>query len=195
VRTKSGKIFVISGPSGSGKTTLLRKLLEIRKLKNKLVKSISFTTRPIRSGERKNKDYFFISQEEFKQRREGKKIIEWTKYLGYYYGTPKEFLRQQLKKRKGIVLCLDRKGALSIKRLYPKNTVLIFIIPPSLQELRQRLGARCNKTKKEEIKKRLGLARRELLLSAGYDHRIFNKNLGLAIKKLQDIILSKMEHN
>ncbi len=190
---KRGVIFALSGPSGSGKTTLLKKILENKKLKNKLVKSISFTTRPRRSQERRNKDYFFISEKEFKQRKAAGKIAEWTKYLDYYYGTPKEFLTQQLEQGKNIVLCLDNKGVLSIKRIYPESTVTIFIVPPSLRELRERIETRCNKTKREEIKKRLKLANSELLLSAKYDYRIFNKDLDLAIKELQDIVLSEIE--
>ncbi len=189
---QKGKIFIISGPSGSGKTTLLQRLFKNKKLKNSVVKSISFTTRPRRSGERKNKDYFFISEKEFKQKRSAKKIIEWTKYLSYYYGTPKEFVEQQLEKEKNIALCLDKKGALNIKRLYPKLTVTIFIIPPSIEELQKRIEARCNKTKKEEIKNRVRLAQRELSLSRKYDHRIFNKNLNLAAKELQDIVLNEI---
>ncbi len=189
---KEGLIFVVSGPSGSGKTTLLKGIFENKKLRNKLAKSISFTTRPKRSGERKNRDYFFISQREFKQKQAAGKIVEWTKYLGYYYGTPKEFLRQQLRQGENIVLCLDEKGASKIKRLYPESTVTIFIVPPSLQELRERIKARCNKTKKEEIGKRLELANSELLLSRKYDYQIFNKDLSLAIKKLQGIMLGEI---
>ncbi|MDI6758281.1 MAG: guanylate kinase [Candidatus Omnitrophota bacterium] len=189
---RRGVIFAVSGPSGSGKTTLLKKILGNKKLGNKLIKSISFTTRPRRLRERKDKDYFFISEKEFKQRKAAGEIVEWTKYLDHYYGTPKEFLTRQLGQGKNIILCLDEKGVLSIERLYPKTTVTIFIVPPSISELRERIEARCNKTKKEEIKKRLKLANNELLFSRKYDYRIFNKDLGLAIKELQGIVLSEI---
>lgn len=187
-----GLIFVISGPSGSGKTTLLKKLLEDKQLKKRLTKSISFTTRTKRSGEKDKKDYFFIAQARFKQELKAKKILEWTKYLGYYYATPKVFVEKQLKKGKHLILCLDLKGAFKIKSLYPKNTVLIFIIPPSLEALRERIGARCNKTRKEEIKERLKLARHELLASCRYDYCLVNKNLPQAVNELRQIILREV---
>lgn len=186
-------IFVISGPSGSGKTTLLKELLKHKELKKRLIKSLSFTTRPQRQGEQNKRDYFFITKAEFKQRRQAKKILEWTRYLGYYYATPRDFLDKQLKKGKHIILCLDLKGALKIKRLYPKNTVTIFIMPPSLEALHNRIEGRCNKTKQEEIKQRLKLAREELLASRKYDYCLVNKNLSQAVKELQGIILKGID--
>ena len=116
---KKGKIFVISGPSGSGKTTLAQSLLKDRKLKKKIARSVSFTTRPKRSGEKNRKDYFFIGKNDFKEKLKSKKILEWTRYLGYYYGTAKDFFEAQLVKSKAVVLCLDLKGAARIKKLYP----------------------------------------------------------------------------
>lgn len=190
---QKGQIFVISGPSGSGKTTLLKKLLKDKELKTRLVKSISLTTRPKRLKEQDKKDYFFITEEEFQQKQKAKKILEWTKYLGYYYATPKDFVESQLKKGSYIILCLNLKGAKKIKRLYPKNTVTIFILPPSLKELRDRIKGRCNKTKREEIKERLQLARRELSASLWYNYCIVNKNLTEALRKLKKIILRETE--
>ena len=186
-----GLIFVISGPSGSGKTTLLEKLLKDKELGKRLIKSVSLTTRPKRSAERDKKDYFFITQGEFSRKLKSKKILEWTKYLGYYYATPKDLLENELKKGKHILLCLDLKGARSIKRLYPKNSVTVFVIPPSLQSLKKRIEGRCNKTKKEEIGKRLKLAREELSACGWYDYSLANKNLNRAVKKLKGIILKE----
>lgn len=185
-------IFIISGPSGSGKSTLLEKLLQNKELKERLTKSISFTTRPQRSGEQDKKDYFFITEEEFKQKLKAKKILEWTKYLGYYYATAKDFVATQLKKDKHIILCLDLKGAAKIKRLYLKNTRTIFILPPSLEALQERIEGRCNKTKKEEIMQRLKLARRELLASRKYDYCVVNKSLVQAVRELKGIILKEI---
>jgi guanylate kinase len=187
-----GLIFVVSGPSGSGKTTLLKNLFKDKELKKKLVKPISYTTRPKRSNERHKQDYLFITHKQFQSAQKAKKILEWTKYLGYYYGTPRDFVQWQLNKRKHLVLCLDLKGALTIKRLYPKNTVRIFINPPSLKTLQQRIGARCNKTKREEIKQRLQLAKKEILASSKFDYRIVNKNLNWAVRDLRKIILSEI---
>ena len=105
---KTGLLFVVSGPSGSGKTSLAHSLLAGARLKGKVIKSVSLTTRKKRTGEREGKDYFFASEAEFKRLLKAKKILEWTRYLGYYYGTPKSFIDRQLKKGKNILLCLDR---------------------------------------------------------------------------------------
>ena len=185
----NGLIFVISGPSGSGKTTLLEALLKNKALKKILVKSISFTTRPRRSAERNRKDYFFITGKEFRQQKKAKKILEWTKYLGYYYATPKDFVEGQLKKGRHAILSLDLRGALRIKRLYPKNTVTLFVIPPSLEVLKNRIEGRCHRIAKEEVKQRLRLAQQELRNSYRYDYCLVNKKLQQATKELQGIIL------
>ena len=186
-----GLIFVISGPSGSGKTTLAERLLESRGLQKKLVKSVSFTTRPCRSAEKPGQDYFFITRNEFMERRQAKKILEWTRYLGYYYGTPKDFVEEQLARSKNVLLCLDLKGARQIKRVFPKNTVTIFVVPPSLATLRNRIEGRCSKTKKKEIGKRSKLAKEELRASKQYDYSLVNSNLERAVKELKTIILQK----
>lgn len=187
-------IFVISGPSGSGKTTLLKNLLKDKDLKNRLTKSISFTTRAKRVGEKEGKEYFFISEAHFKSKIKEKKLLEWTRYLGYYYGTPKDFLKRQSRKTKDIILCLDLKGAFKVKQLYPKNTVLIFVLPPSLKELSSRIKKRCYKIDKEEIKKRLELAKGELRAANRYDYSLINKDLNLTVNKLKGIILEEVAH-
>jgi len=192
MRQIHGNIFVISGPSGSGKTTLLKTLLKDKQLNKLLVKSISFTTRPKRSGEKNKRDYFFVTEKQFRQEQKAKKILEWTKYLGYYYATPKDFVESQLAAWKHIVLCLNLAGALTLKRLYPKNTVTIFILPPSLRTLKNRIGRRCSKTKKEEIKQRLKLAREEITCSSRYDYCLVNNELHQAVKTLKDIILKEI---
>jgi guanylate kinase len=185
-------IFVISGPSGSGKTTLLKRLIQQSALKNKLFKSISVTTRPKRSGEKAGRDYFFIPEKEFKAKRKAKNYLEWTRYLGYYYATPKNFIEQWQAKDKHIVLCLDLRGTLKLKKLYPENTVTIFIRPPSLGALRQRIEKRSGKTHKAEIKARLKLAKKELLVSTRYDYCLENKELTQVVKELKKIILKKI---
>lgn len=187
-----GLIFVITGPSGSGKTTLLKNLLKVQGLKNRLSKSISFTTRPKRPGEKNKKDYFFISEREFKHKQKKEKILEWTRYLGYYYATPKDFIEQHLENGKNVILCLDLKGALKIKRLYPKNTITIFIMPPSLEALQERIKKRSHKVNKEEVRLRTILAKKELKAQGSYDYCVVNKDLGLAAKELKDIILNKI---
>ena len=186
-----GRIFVISGPSGSGKTTLLTSLVQDKKIGKRLVKSCSLTTRPKRSGEREAREYFFVSPREFERLLKAKKILEWTRYLGYYYGTPKEGLEEQLKAGKNVGICLDLKGSRIIKKLYPDNAVTIFVLPPSLGVLKERIQNRCSHTHQEEVRQRLLLARRELQAAKEFDYSILNQNLPVALKKLKSIFLKE----
>lgn len=184
---------MVSGPSGSGKTTLLASLFKDKGLKGKLVKSISLTTRPKRSGEKNGRDYFFCSQKQFVQKKQAKKILEWTRYLGYYYASPKDFAERQLAKGKNLICSLDLRGALKVKRLYPNNTITIFILPPSLAALQRRIEGRCAKTKKEEIRERLKLAEKEIRLSRRYDYCLTNAVLDNTARELKDIVLGEIK--
>ncbi len=185
-------IFVISGPSGSGKTTLAEILITSKKLKNKLIRSVSVTTRPKRQEEKRGKDYFFVSQGRFKHLVRVKKILEWTRYLGYYYGTPKSLVDKYLARNLSPVLCLDVKGALRIKKIYPLNAVTIFILPPKVQDLRLRIEKR-SRLKPGEIRKRLEIARKEISLRKLYDYTIVNRDLKQASKCLRDIVLKELK--
>lgn len=191
-KKKPGKIFIICGPSGSGKTTLLTSLIKDKKIAKLLAKSCSITTRLKRSGEREAKDYFFVTGAQFQRLLKAKKILEWTRYLGYYYGTPKGPLENRLKAGRNLGLCLDLKGARILKKLYPKNTVTVFVLPPSLDVLKARIQNRCSKTNKKEIAQRLRLARRELLAAARFDYCILNQNLQIALRELKDIFLQEI---
>ncbi len=182
-----GLIFVISGPSGSGKTTLAEKIVADKILKKKVSRSISLTTRTKRPGERDKKDYFFVSERRFREKLKAKKILEWTKYLGYYYATPKDFIDKHLAKGRHVVLCLDLKGASCVRRQYPGNSVTIFVVPPSLDSLLERITGRC-RTKAEEVRRRLELAKKELLAAGDYDYCIVNKDLRRAARQLRGII-------
>jgi len=194
VKKHPGKIFVISGPSGSGKTTLVKAVLGDTLLKGKMARSVSFTTRPPRSGEKDTRDYFFISEQEFKKKLREKKILEWTNYLGYYYGTPQDFVEKQLRKSRGMIFCIDFKGTMRIRRIFPRDTVTIFILPSSIEELSKRIHKRCSKTKEEEIQKRLRLAEREVALSKKYDYRLVNEDLDKTIGELKGIILQELSN-
>jgi len=187
-----GKIFVISGPSGSGKTTLLSRLIQDKEISKLLIKSRSLTTRHRRLGERQGKDYFFVTKDEFRRLLKAKKILEWTRYLGYYYGTPRELVEAQLKKGRHIGFCLDLKGAAILKKIYPKNTVTVFVLPPSLKTLKTRIEGRCKSTDKKEVAQRLRLARRELLAAPGFDYCILNNNLQVALRELKEIVLAQI---
>jgi guanylate kinase len=191
-RSLKGLIFVISGPSGSGKTTLLKKALLDKGLKSKFAKSVSLTTRKKRSGEREGRDYFFVSRDLFQKLLKHKKILEWTRYLGYYYGTKKDFVEEKLAQGKNLALCLDLKGAQALKKLYPKNTVTIFIIPPSISELRKRIEKRCSKIEEKEIVGRLNIAAKELKGLKFYDYSVRNENLNKAVSRLKEIIFNHL---
>ena len=190
-RQSQGKIFVISGPSGSGKTTLLTSVIQDKKIGKILVKSCSITTRPKRSQEREAKEYFFVTPLAFRCLLKAKKILEWTRYLGYYYGTPKESLEKQLKSGKNVGLCLDLKGARILKKIYPNNTVTIFVLPPSLGVLKERIKNRCRRTNPQEVAQRMLLARRELQAAGKFDYCILNQNLPVALKELKSIFLQE----
>jgi len=185
---KQGLIFVISGPSGSGKTTLLKNILQDKLLRKKIARSVSLTTRNKRSGEKEGRDYFFISKEQFNQLLKQKKILEWTRYLGYYYATPKELVDTQLRAGKNVILCLDLKGAARIKELYPRNTITIFVKPPSLDVLTHRIRNRCHKTKTQEIRERVRLAKKELAAASIYDYCLTNQDLVYVTKELKEIV-------
>ena len=190
-KNKSGKIFVISGPSGSGKTTLLTRLIQDKKIGKLLAKSRSVTTRPKRLGERQGKDYFFVTQNEFNRLLKAKKILEWTRYLGYYYGTPRGPVENRLKKGKHLGLCLDLKGARVLKKIYPRNTVTVFVLPPSLSALKTRIEGRCRETDKKEIAQRLHLAKQEVLAASKFDYHILNQKLRVALNELKKIFLKE----
>ncbi len=189
---KPGKIFVISGPSGSGKTTLLTSLVQDKQFARLLVKSRSVTTRPKRSAERDGREYFFVSPARFKQLLKAKKILEWTRYLGYYYGTPKESLEAQLRQGRHLGLCLDLKGARILKKIYPNNTVTIFVLPPSLSTLKERIENRCRHTQQQEIKQRLLLARQELRAANKFDYCVLNRSLTVALRELKSIVAQEI---
>lgn len=185
---KEAKIFVLSGPSGSGKTTLAEALLKDRALGKKVKRSISFTTRSPRPNEKQGKDYFFITEEEFMRGRRAKKILEWTRYLGYYYGTAKEFVDSRLRTANSLVLCLDIKGARKIRSLYPRNSVLVFIMPPSIEELERRIKGRCSGMSETELRKRLARAKEEIKEAGSFDYRLVNKDFKAAVSRLKQIV-------
>jgi len=192
VRKKSGMIFVLSGPSGSGKTTLAVSALNDKKFSGKLERSVSFTTRPRRRGEKEEKDYFFISDLEFRKQLRRQKILEWTRYLGYYYGTARDFVDSRLENNKSLILCLDLKGADRIKELYLRNSCTIFIMPPSLEELARRIENRHRETSEAEVARRLRLAKREIASSDRFDFCLVNNDLAQAARELKRIISRKI---
>ncbi|MBU1999265.1 MAG: guanylate kinase [Candidatus Omnitrophota bacterium] len=187
-----GKIFVVSGPSGSGKTTLIKQVLKDRRIRSRFVRSVSYTTRAKRSGERHGRDYFFITRKEFLRQLKAKKFLEWTKYLGYYYGTSREFVEEQIFRGKSIFFCIDIKGKNSIKNIFPLNAVSIFVMPGSLKELPLRIRGRCSRIETGEIRQRVQLAKKEILSAPGYDYTLINQELMHARNRLKEIICKEL---
>ena len=187
-KQKKGFIFVLSGASGSGKTTIAKKLIAKLQLNNRFVKSMSFTTRPRRTKERQNKDYIFVTRQQFKELVKSKKILEHIRYLGYDYGTSRESLDKALEKGLHVLLCVDKQGARFLKREYPQRTMTIYIQPPSLKTLRERISKRCKSTKNDEVAKRLKMATKELAYARFYDYCVVNDDLDVAVAKISVII-------
>lgn len=183
---KTGKIIILSGPSGSGKTTLHKALLESSALKGKLVKCISATTRPRRQGERNGKDYLFLTEKVFAHRIMKEYFLEWEKVFDYYYGTPKRQVQNLLRKGQHVLLCIDVKGAAEIGQQFPQ-AIKIFVKPPSMQELKQRLYKRASETH-ESLARRLAVAKEELKKAKEYDHIIHNSSLEKAKKNLENLV-------
>jgi guanylate kinase len=184
----SGKIFVVSAPSGCGKTTVIQKLL--RKKRN-LVKSVSATTRSMRRGEKDNIDYRFITKGEFKRRIKNGYFLEWERVFENYYGTPLAPAKKILREGKDVVLDLDVKGALHVKRIF-RDAVLVFLLPPSVSALKERLKARSTDTP-SQIRKRLMLAKWELSQRNKYDYIVLNKDVDKAVGELNSIVKKERE--
>ncbi|MFA5805688.1 MAG: guanylate kinase [Melioribacteraceae bacterium] len=177
------KLYVFSAPSGSGKTTIVRDVL--RKFPE-FVFSVSATTRKRRSSEKEGVDYFFISEEEFNKKIDTGEFVEWEKFYDYCYGTLKNFVDGNLAKSLSTVFEVDVKGALSIKKAY-KNSVLIFIAPPSIDVLKDRLIKRNTETN-EDLTKRIERAEMELSFKDQFDYVVSNVNLEEAKKEVKKII-------
>ena len=178
-----GKIIVVSAPSGSGKTTIIKPIL--RSFPD-IVFSVSATTRNKRENEIEGVDYFFLSKEEFEKKIKDNEFVEWEKVYDYYYGTLKSSIEASIKSGKSILLELDVNGALSMKKIYP-DSALIYILPPSYEEIMKRLKNRNTETEKD-LKKRLERAKLELRFKDKFDYFIENENLNKAIEDTKRLI-------
>lgn len=177
-----GRLFVISGSSGVGKGTVINEFLR-RHSDFKL--SVSCTTRGKREGEEHGVNYFFLSQDEFKKCIENNEFLEWAEFSGNFYGTKKEFVEKCLAKGENLILEIDTKGALNVKKIMPEAT-LIFIAPPSIEELEARLRGRHTETE-EAIQKRLASIKSEIENSKQYDYVVVNDTVENAVKKIEEI--------
>lgn len=180
-----GKIIIITAPSGAGKTSITRYLLEKY---DQLAFSISAATRPPRGSEKHGVDYYFISEEEFKQRIHNNEFMEWEMvYEGKYYGTLKSEMERLWNDGKAVILDIDVKGAIHIQREYPENTLSVFIEPPSLEELRNRLESR-GVDDAETIQTRLNKAAYEVSFKHSFDKVIVNHDLVAACQEADEIL-------
>jgi guanylate kinase len=183
-----GLLFVLSGPSGVGKNTVLDELF---KDFDGVSYSVSATTRERREGEVEGDDYFFISEEEFKEINADDGFIESAVVHGHYYGTPKKFVDQKLEEGEDIILEIDTQGAKQVREKYPE-AVYIFLLPPSLEVLENRLDKRGSESDKSK-NIRLKNARQELKEVHNYDYEVINDNLADTVKEIKKIIIQEQK--
>jgi guanylate kinase len=182
-KSKKGEIIAVSAPSGGGKTTIVKQIL---KKFPEIVFSVSATTRPKRESEENGVEYYFITEAEFKQKINNDEFVEWEKFYDYYYGTFKSVVEENVKNGKSVLLEVDVKGAISLKRIYPEAH-LIYITPPSFEELVKRLRERRTESE-SDMKKRIERAKMELSVKDKFDYFIDNKDLNKAINDTSDLI-------
>lgn len=183
-KRKKGKIVIVSGPSGVGKSTICRQL--VKRMKNVYL-NVSVTTRPRGDGEVDGRDYWFVSEDEFKRRLDKGQMLEHANVFGHLYGTPKDKVEQTLQAGKIVLLEIDVQGARQIKAAFP-DAVMIFILPPSTNTLVERIGHR-GREAGEAVEKRLGGASGEIAAAwQYYEHLVVNEDLQQAVDECVQII-------
>lgn len=183
---KKGKLIILSGPSGVGKGTIREQLFKNNDLN--LAYSISATTRKARHNEKDGVDYFFVDEDEFKQMITNNRLIEWAKFVGNYYGTPKEYVEKLLDEGKNVVLEIEVQGATQVKDMF-SDALSIFIVPPSLEELERRIRNRRTESN-EVVEARLNKAKYELTLTNEYQYVVENNTLNQTVNEIEKIIKS-----
>ena len=186
-----GKLVIFSAPSGAGKTTLVKELLNEDL---KLEFSISATSRPIRPNEENGVHYYFIKPEEFKQKIEADEFIEWEEvYKDQFYGTLKSELNRIWEKGNHVIFDVDVVGGLNIKKMYGEQALAVFVMPPSVETLKERLHSRSTESE-ESLKKRLDKAEYELTFADQFDVQIVNDDLDIAIDEAKAVVFSFLEN-
>ena len=186
-KNEQGLLIVLSAPSGCGKDTVLTELDKRFDIK----RSISMTTRPLRSGEQDGKDYFFVSEPYFMRMLNEEKILEYTSYNGNYYGTPRTAVDEWLLDGETVVLKIEVEGAANVRRLYP-DSISIFLVPPSMSVLEKRLRQRSSESE-EEIQSRMTIARNEMKHAPQYDYIVVNDCLEDAVNDICAILRAEKQ--
>lgn len=185
---KLGVAFVVTGPSGAGKSSVIAALLQRDRA---LRFSVSATTRPRRPEEEHGRDYYFVSEAEFNQLVESGTLLEWTVYQGHRYGTPRSEVEDKLAEGLDLVLSVEVNGALAIARArLPHPVVLIFLVPPSREELRRRIRARGTESE-EALRERLAIAESELERIPEFHYLVVNDRLWNAVAQVQAVIAAE----
>ncbi|MCR4693129.1 MAG: guanylate kinase [Firmicutes bacterium] len=182
-----GSLFIISGPSGTGKGTVCNELVK----HENIFLSISATTRDMRLGEQEGVTYFYITKEQFENMIKKDMMLEYARYSGNYYGTPKEAVEKMLKDGKNVILEIEAQGALKVKEKMPE-AIMIFIVPPSIAELRKRLKTR-GREDTDEIERRIETAKWEFSQCPKYNYVLVNDNLENCVKNTLEIIKATNE--
>lgn len=185
--SRRGLMFVLSSPSGAGKTTLSRKLLE-RHGDGSLAMSVSVTTRPPRPGEVEGRDYFFISPKEHERMAAGGELLEHAQVFDYRYGTPAKFVREKIERGVDVLFDIDWQGTRQLCEKAPADVASVFILPPSMEELRRRLQTRAQDSE-DVVNKRMAKAKGEISHWQEYDYVLINRDLEDTLRQV-DIILS-----
>ncbi len=186
---KTPQIFIISGPGGAGKTTIVEKLFTKEQVKKAFIKGITVTTRGKRPQEKDGKDYFFVGEEEFLRLKKRGFFLESQRVLDNYYGTPKILYVLAKKGNKSLILCIDVKGGMWLKKSSKaKKIITIFLAAPTKKELYRRMEKRAEE--KKTIQKRVKLAKKELQFSKYYDYLVTNRNIKTTLNELEEIIFS-----
>ncbi|MBS1904742.1 MAG: guanylate kinase [Bacteroidetes bacterium] len=182
------QLIVLSAPSGAGKTTITKRVLA--KHADKLTFSISATTRAMRNGERDGVDYYFLSKEDFVHKIKNNELIEYEEIFGNYYGTLVSEIDRAKSQGKSLIFDIDVKGGISIRTRFPDDSLLIFIAPPSLEVLRERLTNRGTESA-EVIERRLARAKMEMEMAEVYDFTVVNDDLDTATAEVEALIFGK----
>ena len=181
----AGRLIVLTGPSGVGKGTLVRSLLQSHP---ELYLSVSVTTRSPRPGEINGKNYYFVNREQFEQMIAQEQLLEWAQFAGNCYGTPSQQVEEKIQQGKSVLLEIELEGARQIRTSFPQ-AMRIFILPPSMQELEQRLRGR-GQDSEEAIARRLRRAEEEINAAGEFDFKIVNDNFETALKDIEAALFS-----